>query len=113
VLLGETIARPDRGELERERWARAMLILFKPWRTLRDLKASSETWAEAFDKVIFPPQILQIMKNMLVEHECKDARDAYDALRKAGKARPLLPSSSGVSTDVESFAAALENDDNL
>ncbi|KZV62853.1 hypothetical protein PENSPDRAFT_551691, partial [Peniophora sp. CONT] len=41
VILGPTLPRRDRAE---EEWCRAMLILFKPWRSLEDLKRPSETW---------------------------------------------------------------------
>ncbi|KAJ7340540.1 hypothetical protein DFH08DRAFT_619465, partial [Mycena albidolilacea] len=103
VLLGETIARPDRGLEERERWARAMLILFKPWRSISDLKNVAEKWAAVYERTVFSPYATQIILNMQVERECKDARDAYDALRKAGKANPLLPGveSTRASKDVE------------
>ncbi|KAJ7868203.1 hypothetical protein B0H14DRAFT_2346654, partial [Mycena olivaceomarginata] len=115
VLLGETIARPDRSPEERERWARAMLILFKPWRTLHDLKDVHEKWATVYDRTVFSPYATRVIANMQVERECKDARDAYDALRKAGKAKSLLPGmdNTRASKDVEDFAAALEGDVNL
>jgi ATP-dependent DNA helicase PIF1 len=52
------------------------------------------------------------MTNMNVENECKDARDAYEVLRRAGKVRPLLPGHDGAvaSTDIESLTTALERD---
>ncbi|KAJ7207796.1 hypothetical protein C8J57DRAFT_1099114, partial [Mycena rebaudengoi] len=82
VLLGPTIPRPDRGEVEREKWARAMLILFKPWRNLVDLKRPEETWSVSFDATVFSSKALQLMKNIDVENECKDARDEYEKLRR-------------------------------
>ncbi|KAJ7902452.1 hypothetical protein B0H13DRAFT_1621368 [Mycena leptocephala] len=86
VLLGDRIPRPDRSPAEREKWCRAMLILFKPWRSLVDLKTVNESWSTAFDRVEFGANALKTMKNMNVENECKDARDAYEVLRRAGKA---------------------------
>ncbi|KAK7038370.1 hypothetical protein R3P38DRAFT_2417563, partial [Favolaschia claudopus] len=85
VLLGETIPRPDRRPEEKEKWARAMLILFKPWRKASDLRDDNESWISAFERTEFSQEAKKVMKNMLVEYECKDARDAYTALRKAGK----------------------------
>ncbi|KAJ7158209.1 hypothetical protein C8R43DRAFT_816481, partial [Mycena crocata] len=82
VLLGDSIPRPDRGEQKREKWCRAMLILFKPWRTIADLKQPEQSWTQAFDTVDFSPYSCRIMKNMHVENECKDARDKYEELRK-------------------------------
>ncbi|KAJ7088872.1 hypothetical protein B0H15DRAFT_780556, partial [Mycena belliarum] len=82
VLLGEKIPRPDRGAAERNRWCRAMLILFKPWRTLNDLKSPEILWTAAFDATVFTPESMAIMANLNVENECKDARDKYEELRK-------------------------------
>ncbi|KAJ7086497.1 hypothetical protein C8R44DRAFT_650818, partial [Mycena epipterygia] len=82
VLLGDTLPRPDRSPAERERWARAMMIFFKPWRSLDDLKNLGETWADAYDSTEFTYQALQIIQNMNVENQCKDARDAHEVLRK-------------------------------
>ncbi|KAF8177145.1 hypothetical protein K438DRAFT_1606639, partial [Mycena galopus ATCC 62051] len=82
VLLGPTIPRPDRGPEEREKWCRAMLILFKPWRTVKDLRGPHEKWSDAFQRATFSDYAVQIIRNMRVEDECKDARDVYDDLRK-------------------------------
>ncbi|KAJ7860204.1 hypothetical protein B0H14DRAFT_2576705 [Mycena olivaceomarginata] len=98
VVLGETIPRPDRGPKDKEQWARAMLIFFKPWRRVQDLREPNESWTTAFENTNFSENALQVMENMQVEHECKDARDAYDSLRKAGKAKPLLPGNDGGKT---------------
>ncbi|KAF8143074.1 hypothetical protein K438DRAFT_1634312, partial [Mycena galopus ATCC 62051] len=82
VLLGPSIPRSDRGPEERERWCRAMLILFKPWRSIKDLRLQHEKWSAAYERTTFSVYALQIMRNMCVEDECKDARDAYNDLRK-------------------------------
>ncbi|KZT55184.1 hypothetical protein CALCODRAFT_406669, partial [Calocera cornea HHB12733] len=44
VILGPTLPRGDRGLEERSLWCRAMLILFKPWRTFNDLLPLGESW---------------------------------------------------------------------
>ncbi|KZT59319.1 hypothetical protein CALCODRAFT_413126, partial [Calocera cornea HHB12733] len=44
VVLGPTLPRADRGVEERLDWCRAMVILFKPWRTLDDLLPPGESW---------------------------------------------------------------------
>jgi hypothetical protein len=92
-----------------------MLILFKPWRTFQDLKDTGDKWAEVYNRTTFSPYTIRIIANMQVECKCKDARDAYDALRKVGKAKPLLTGVEGgrASKDIEDFAAALEGDINL
>jgi hypothetical protein len=48
VLLGPTLPRPDRSQAEYERWCRAMLVIFSPWREPSDLKHPDETWKDAF-----------------------------------------------------------------
>jgi hypothetical protein len=54
MLLGETLPRPDRSPKERDRWAGAMLILFKPWQSAKDLKDPEETWTTAaYEKTTF------------------------------------------------------------
>ncbi|KAJ7209371.1 hypothetical protein C8J57DRAFT_1098634 [Mycena rebaudengoi] len=114
VLLGPTLPRGDGGDTEREKWARSMMILFKPWRTLSDLKSPDQTWLQAFDATHFSENIQQLMKNINVEHECKDAKDEYESLRRAGRVRNLIDGSSGGPSlqpgDCDSLAVALMND---
>jgi len=74
VLLGEALPCPDRGPEEKEQWHRAMIILFKPWRTPTDLKGGHTSWMDAFKSTKFKPSMIEIMKNLNVENECKDAR---------------------------------------
>lgn len=76
VILGPTIPHPDKGRVDKEQWARAMLILFKPWRTPDDLKAVDESWTEAYEAFEPAPDLKCVIKNMLVLHECKDARNS-------------------------------------
>ncbi|KAJ6601229.1 hypothetical protein DFH09DRAFT_900805, partial [Mycena vulgaris] len=117
VLLGPTIPRSDRGEEERTRWCRAMLILFKPWRALIDLKMTEESWDSAFARTTFNSHSLTIMKNLHVENECKDAKEEYAKLRREGKVDNLLD---GVNDDIsycpgdsESLGTVVLNDPGL
>jgi Helitron helicase-like domain at N-terminus/PIF1-like helicase len=81
VILGKKFCRPDGPDSDN--WARSMLILFKPWRGLEDLKADNESWTEAYeiysDK--FEAHHLIIMQNMNVLTECKEARDICSRAR--------------------------------
>ncbi|KAJ7656082.1 hypothetical protein DFH06DRAFT_899625, partial [Mycena polygramma] len=103
ILLGDRMPRPDRTAGEKDRWCRAMLILFKPWRCLKDLKAGQETWTAAFNRTVFSDSARKVMDNMNIENECKDAKDRYEVLRKAGKTKPLIPGNEGFTarTDIE------------
>ncbi|KAF5328905.1 hypothetical protein D9611_014252 [Ephemerocybe angulata] len=77
VLLGPRIPRRDKGDEEREEWARDMCILFKPWRTPFDLLPEGFDWStialplieslSAGDKLI--------AENMSLVAEAKQARD--------------------------------------
>ncbi|KAI0750154.1 hypothetical protein C8Q80DRAFT_1101430, partial [Daedaleopsis nitida] len=84
VLLADRIPRRDGTELEREAWARSVLLLFMPWRTPGDLKRGHETWVEAYERqsVCIPDEHMSIIKNMNVLAECKDARDRATAERR-------------------------------
>jgi len=56
-----------------------MLICFKPWQSVADLKQKNKSWVEAFE--IFhrtsSPTITHILDNMQILHECKDSRDDH------------------------------------
>ena len=83
VILGDKIPRSDRSDEERELWARAILTLFIPWRCPQDLKAHNETWTQAYDRQqqMISPEHQEIIYNMNVLNECRDARNK-DRLRR-------------------------------
>lgn len=80
VPIGPSLPRRDQPEVW-SRYCRLMLILFKPWRTAKDLRGDAETWVEAFDlfqsSPLCTPRIVKILENMQVFHECKDSRDEH------------------------------------
>ena len=82
VPIGPSIPRRDKSEL-RERYSRLMLILFKPWRTARDLRQSQSSWTDAFDNYMLecPDKWKTVMDNMQILHECRDSRDDHFANR--------------------------------
>ncbi|KAG2127794.1 hypothetical protein BD769DRAFT_1294014, partial [Suillus cothurnatus] len=83
VPIGPSLPRRDRLEV-RERYCRVMLILFKPWISVDDLRSEFESWSDAFENFIkrCGPNKLFIMKNMQILHECKDSRDDHFANRR-------------------------------
>ncbi|KAI0359350.1 hypothetical protein OH77DRAFT_1570624, partial [Trametes cingulata] len=85
VILGDRVPRSDRGEEERDAWARMMIILFVPWRETSDVRNPGETWSEAFarhrDKICL--EHTTIIGNMNVLSECRDVRDAFRDMRRA------------------------------
>ncbi|KZV66484.1 hypothetical protein PENSPDRAFT_544248, partial [Peniophora sp. CONT] len=90
VVLGPTLPRKGRSQEEDEQWYRAMVVLFKPWRTYADLREGATTWKDAYEGFDFPIELRAIMSNINVESECKDAKHAYEVARRSGDAEPLL-----------------------
>ncbi|KZO91133.1 hypothetical protein CALVIDRAFT_456737, partial [Calocera viscosa TUFC12733] len=72
---GPTLPRRDRSEEEKEQWCRAMLLLFKPWRSDSDIIESHPTWSSAWNGFPFQDAHRRIMVNMDLLHQCKDARN--------------------------------------
>ncbi|EGO01394.1 hypothetical protein SERLA73DRAFT_72330 [Serpula lacrymans var. lacrymans S7.3] len=87
LLLGHSLPRADRGDCECKEWSRVMLILFKPWVTL---KPSNDTWHKTFLAHNFPPALQMGINNMNVENKCRDARDKYETDRHTQQTSPLL-----------------------
>ncbi|KAI0706587.1 hypothetical protein C8Q76DRAFT_600753, partial [Earliella scabrosa] len=77
VLLGDRIPRGDRGPEEREEWARTVLLLFRPWRSECDIRFEDESWTDAYERqrLAISPLHQDIIENMNVLCQCKDARD--------------------------------------
>ena len=80
VPIGPAFPRRD-TEGHRAKYARLMLIIYKPWRTVSDLKEPDKTWQESFEiwkqSPEFTPEIKCLLTNMQLLHECKDSRDNH------------------------------------
>ncbi|KZV97593.1 hypothetical protein EXIGLDRAFT_579934, partial [Exidia glandulosa HHB12029] len=78
VPIGPALPRRD-SPPSFQRYARLMLILFKPWRSAADLRARGQSWEHAFEefKAHCRPEYTKIMDNMQLLHECKDSRDDH------------------------------------
>ena len=111
VMLGNAFPRGDRGPKEREQWCRAMMILFKPWRSPTDLKNNQDSWTQAFGATEFSFGVTQIIKNMNIENECRDARDNYSQQRHNKANPPLGFVMADIQTaDMDSLDTAATND---
>lgn len=78
ILYGPQIPRQDRDET-RERYCRALLTLFVPWRIVTDLCDCNQTWDDAFksrQELIFDHS-WKIIENIQLLHECKKDRDEH------------------------------------
>lgn len=83
VPVGPRIYRRDVPDM-REDYCRLMLILFKPWRDVHQLKEQFPTWEAAFQSFCdqAEPRMLKVMENMQRLHECRDSRDEDYAKRR-------------------------------
>ena len=84
LILGDRVPRHDRGDHEREQWARMMLILFVPWRQPSDLRGDDETWLHAYERQSnsISERHQEIIAHMNVLSECRDVRDSHRAMRR-------------------------------
>lgn len=78
VLFGPQVPRKDRDDT-RERYCRALLTLFVPWRAVHDLCGVDQTWENAFQsrQSLIAPHSWKIIDNIQLLHECKKDRDEH------------------------------------
>jgi len=78
ILYGPQIPRRDRDDT-RERYNRALLTIFVPWRTVTDLCDVNQTWEEAFKlrQNRISIHSWKIIENIQLLHECKKDRDEH------------------------------------
>jgi hypothetical protein len=78
VPLGPPIPRRDRP-MSFESYCRLMLIFFKPWLVVSDLKPLHTSWSHAFENFMLSDDILHehsvIIENLQFLHTCRDSRD--------------------------------------
>ena len=88
VPIGPAMPRRDE-DLKFMRYCRLMLILFKPWRSVADLREQAETWECAFTayKQEMESHHVKILDNMQVLHECRDSRDDHMQTRFRQRSR--------------------------
>jgi len=89
-FVGGSLPRYDKGD--REYYCATMLILFKPWRSGKDLKNKDYSWDETFNLYEFNDQQKQYMKNFNIRYECNNTRDNYSAqFKKENSESGLFP----------------------
>ncbi|CAM4976455.1 unnamed protein product [Rotaria socialis] len=78
ILYGPQIPSRDRDET-RERYSRALLTLFVPWRTVADLCDCNQTWEYALKsrQHLISTYSQKIIENIQLLHECKKNRDEH------------------------------------
>ncbi|KAG2130946.1 uncharacterized protein EDB93DRAFT_1094566, partial [Suillus bovinus] len=74
--IGGGIPHQDRPE-DYPRYCRLMLILFKPWRSVKDLRREDQSWELSFGTFLSACDIhfKNVMNNMQILHECRDSQD--------------------------------------
>jgi hypothetical protein len=78
ILYGPQIPRRDREDTQ-ERYSRALLTLFIPWRTVTDLCDVNQTWEDALEsrQHLISTHSWKIIENIQLLHECKKDRDEH------------------------------------
>lgn len=78
ILYGPQIPRRDREDTL-ERYSRALLTLFVPWRTVTDLCEVNQTWKDALNcrENRISIHSRRIIENIQLLHECKKDRDEH------------------------------------
>ncbi|TEB28814.1 hypothetical protein FA13DRAFT_1632849, partial [Coprinellus micaceus] len=78
VLLGPRIPRRNGSDAERDRWARDMCILFKPWRSPSELLSDAADWYLRLQHILplLESNDRTVIENMSLMAEGKHARDA-------------------------------------
>jgi hypothetical protein len=78
ILYGPQIPRRDREDTQ-ERYNRALLTLFVPWRTVTDLCDVNQTWEDVFKsrQNRVSSRSWKIIENIQLLHECKKDRDEH------------------------------------
>lgn len=107
VPIGPAFPRRD-VESDCAKYARLMLLIYKPWRTVSDLKEAGKSWHESFEdwkrSPEFSPEIKSLLANMQLLHECKDSRDNHFKDRNRA-------SDSIISADMVTESRNIEEDD--
>ncbi|KAJ7573833.1 hypothetical protein C8J56DRAFT_803865, partial [Mycena floridula] len=62
-----------------QKHARLMLVLFKPWTAVSDLKERDASWTDTYQAFYdtCAIRIHRLIDNMQILHECKDVRDDH------------------------------------
>jgi hypothetical protein len=97
VPIGCAIPRRDR-KVVYARYCRLMLILFKPWRCVTDLRRDGQSWESAFEEFSSSMEVRlkNVIDNIQILHECRDSRDDHFAERL----RSLQNKSKGTISDM-------------
>ncbi|PPQ76270.1 hypothetical protein CVT26_009844 [Gymnopilus dilepis] len=77
VVLGPSLPNKRSSAGAYESWAQQILVLFKPWRSIRDLKADGVSWHEEFERFQqagINTRCRRVIDNMSLLSEGRDAR---------------------------------------
>lgn len=104
VIIGDGLPKRDNTAHKDEQFCRYLLLLLKPWRSFNDLSRLGQTWHEVFEHTEFSPYCQEIMANMVVDTECRNAKAEH---------RTLLLSELPLGNDRENGEEQIEVDGNL
>jgi hypothetical protein len=75
-FVGAYFPRNDNEDV-REFYSASMLVLFKPWRCISDLKRTDQSWEDAFRefRTTAPPYVAFVLSNIQYFHRCETAAE--------------------------------------
>ena len=104
VLIGPSIPRRDREDTA-ERYARAILTLFYPWRSPSDVCDLDQSWCDALKvrEAFFTEASSKVINNIQFLHDCKKDRDSdlFQLVNQPLPSRPVNTSSPYNDVDIE------------
>ena len=112
VIIGDSLPSQRENGKSAEKFYSYLLLLFKPWRRFTDLHRSGSTWTEAYTFMQLNPYCMQLIANMVVDSECRDAKIDQSVALFTGDPQgdEHLDQVNGISFDGHSLSHLLAND---
>src|SRR3954451_18308187 len=112
VLHGKGVPKKDNAE-EAERYGMCILMLFKPWKTVHDLREGYKSWnsaCQAFlnDNSLLSPRLRSVIDNIELLHRCSEETTLDRELRKKAHQDALLTKALRIERSVPGYDAIEE-----
>jgi hypothetical protein len=111
VLTGKPV--PKKGDVDNaERHGLCILMLFKPWETVDDLRGDHDSWSEAcqafLDDPLLSPRLRSVINNIELLHRCSEETALDRALREGSRHDATLLKARRVERSVPGYDAIEE-----
>lgn len=108
VLCGKGIPKKDDKE-NAERYGLCILMLFKPWKTVQDLRENNNSWAIACQAFLNSPYLSLCLKSIIYNiellHRCSEKTELDKELRKNAIKNPMLAKACHIDCSVPGYDA--------